>query len=187
MLRPLHAVLGLLLFVTLVLPFTPDGGSLLAIVWWLTRMTNPVSGLMALALLGAPQLFGLAVAIASRQHEPAKARLIVAIPLASLQLLVLFFGLAVWNDHHYLAPNAMVGFSVVTSIAYLVAIIEANASERQGVSLYWQVRWGALLIAGTGLWLHLQYHLAFGIAVEVGIVAAVLLLVISGRPPRDQT
>lgn len=171
------AVLGLTIFASIALPLTRSGLSLLDIF---LRMLadSPVAGLCFLIMFASPQLFGLAVALAGWLRDESLATRCVQLPLSVLQGMLFMAGASVASARGVVAPLAFVGFAAVTSIYYVYASAEASASERGGLSLRWQIRWGAVLIAGLGLWLRLQSlrGAGLGIAVDVATVAAVLLI-----------
>lgn len=171
------AVLGLTIFASIALPLTRSGLSLLDIF---LRMLadSPLAGLCFLIMFASPQLFGLAVALAGYTRDESLATRLVQYPLSILQGVLFMAGAGVVSARGVVAPLAFVGFAAVTSIYYVYASAEASASDRGGLSLRWQVRWGATLIAGFGLWLRLQSLRGAGpgIAVDVATVAAVLLI-----------
>lgn len=170
-----QAVLGLTLFASIALPLTRAGLSLLDLF---LRMfvDSPMGALLFLIMFASPQLFGLGVALGGLLRSPAAARACVQAPLHVLQGMTFLAGASVISAPRSVAPLAYVGFAGVTSIYYLHA--SAAASERGGLGLRWQIRWGALLIAGLGLWLRLQSLRGAGpgVAVDVATGAAVLLL-----------
>ena len=83
----------------------------------------------------------------------------------------------VLGDDHVRAPLLLVGQ------------LRLRRVERGPLSLRWHLRWGALLIAGFGLWLRLQSlrGAGLGIAVDVATGAAVLLLASLARAPAVPT
>lgn len=172
-----QAVLGLTLFASIALPITRDGLSLLDVF---LRMTaeSPIGALAFLIMFASPQLFGLAVALARLIRDDEVALYLVQIPVAILQGMIVLFGVSLINAPRAVAPVALAGFAVVTAVYYLYSSSEAAASGRP-LSLRWYVRWGALLVAGAGLWLRLQALgvLYLGVALDVTVVAASLLLV----------
>lgn len=180
------AVLGLTIFASIALPLTRSGLSLLDIF---VRMAaeSPVGALCFLLMFASPQLFGLAVALAGWLRDESVATRCVQYPLSVLQGMTFLAGASIVSARGVIAPLAFVGFAAVTSIYYVYASAEASASERGGLSLRWQIRWGAVLIAGFGGWLRLQSlrGAGLGIAVDVATVAAVLLIAdLSRAEPR---
>lgn len=172
-----QTVLGLTLFASIALPITRDGLSLLDVFLRLAA-ESPIGALGFLIMFASPQLFGLAVALARVVRDEDVALYLVQAPVAILQGMVVLFGMSLINAPRVIAPLALAGFAVVTAVYYLYSSSEAAASDRP-LPLRWYVRWGALLVAGVGLWLRLQAlgSLHLGVALDVTIVAASLLLV----------
>jgi hypothetical protein len=102
-----------------------------------------------------------------------------------MQGMTFLAGVSVISAPRAVAPLAFAGFALVTSIYYLHASAAASGPGRSGLGLRWQLRWGALLIAGFGLWLRLQSLRGadLGVAVDVATAAAVLLLASLAREP----
>jgi len=138
-----------------------------------------------LTMFAAPHLFGLAVAAAHFMREEKLAVGIVQLPLAILQGMIFLLGFTLINAPRPLAAVSFIGFAFVSSGYYVYASAEAAASPRQGLSLRWLIRWGAMLIASTGLWLRLQAlaGLHLGVALDVAIASALLLLALTARAP----
>jgi len=176
-----QAVLGLSLFASVALPLTRDGLSLLDIFVQIAA-DNPLAGIAFLIMFTSPQLFGLGVALARLVRDEQIALSLVQYPVAILQGMIVLFGVSLIDAPKAIAPLALGGFAAVTSLYYLYTSGEAAAAERP-LPLRWYVRWGALLVAGAGLWLRLQTlgSLHLGIAVDVAIVTASLLLVSTAR------
>lgn len=170
------AVLGLTIFASIALPLTRSGLSLLDIFLHMLA-DSPVAGLCFLVMFASPQLFGLAVALAGRLRDQDLALRCVQYPVSVLQGMTFMAGMSVVSAPGLVASVAFVGFAAVTSIYYVYASAEAAASDR-GLGLRWHVRWGALLVAGFGMWLRLQSLRGAGpgVAVDVAAVAAALLL-----------
>ncbi len=179
-----QAVLGLTLFASIALPITRDGLSLLDVFLRLAA-ESPIGALGFLIMFASPQLFGLAVALARLIRDDELALSMVQVPVAILQGMVVLFGISLINARA-VAPLALAGFAVVTALYYLYSSSEAAAADRP-LPLRWYVRWGALLVAGAGLWLRLQVlgSLHLGVALDVAIGAASLLLV--STAPRRPT
>lgn len=186
--RPLvsrsQAVAGLTLFATIALPFTPSGQSLLELLLEMLRQ-SPAGALGFAMMFACPQLFGLAVAGAHFIRDEKTAASLVQLPLAFLQSMIFLLGVSLVPAPKPLAAIAFIGFALVSSCYYVYASGEAAASAREGLSLRWLIRWGAMLIAATGLWLRLQLlrGLELGVAVDVAVASAVLLLALNARAP----
>lgn len=179
-----QAVAGLTLFATIALPFTPRGQSLLDLLLE-TLAQNPMAALGFVVMFACPHLFGLAVAAAHLIREEKLAVGIVQLPLAILQSMVFLLGFSLISAPRPIAAISFIGFALVTSGYYVYASGEAAASSRQGLSLRWLIRWGAMLVAGTGGWLRLQAlgGLHLGVALDVAIASALLLLALTARAP----
>lgn len=179
-----QAVLGLTIFASIALPLTRAGLSLLDI---LLRMLvdSPMGALVFLIMFASPQLFGLGVALGGLLRSRTAVDICVQAPVIVMQGMTFLAGISMISSPRTVAPLAFAGFAGVTSVYYLYASAEANASERGPLSLRWHLRWGALLIAGFGLWLRLQSLRGpgLGIAVDVATGAAVLLLASLARNP----
>ncbi|HEY0133247.1 MAG TPA: hypothetical protein VGB85_04180, partial [Nannocystis sp.] len=158
------------------LPFTRDGLSLLD-VFLRIAADSPLAGLAFLIMFAAPQLFGLAVAVARLVRDESIALALVQIPVAILQAMTVLFGMSLINNPKAVAPLALAGFALVSALYYLYTSSEAAAADRP-LRLRWYIRWGALLVAGLGMWLRLQAlgSLRLGVALDVAVVTAVLLL-----------
>lgn len=186
--RPLvslaQAVAGLTLFASIALPLTPNGHSLLEILLALIRQ-SPVGAVTFVVMFASPQLFGLAVAGAYFMRDEQAAVSLVQLPLAILQAMIFMLGVSLIRAPGPVAALGFMGFALVTSSYYVYASGEAAASPRERLSLRWLIRWGALLIAATGLWLRLQTlrGLHLGVGLDVAIAAAVLLLALTARAP----
>lgn len=186
--RPLvslaQAVAGLTLFASIALPLTPNGHSLLEILLALIRQ-SPVGAVTFVVMFASPQLFGLAVAGAYFMRDEQAAVSVVQLPLAILQAMIFMLGVSLIRAPGPVAALGFMGFALVTSSYYVYASGEAAASPRERLSLRWLIRWGALLIAATGLWLRLQAlrGLHLGVGLDVAIAAAVLLLALTARAP----
>jgi hypothetical protein len=172
-----QAVLGLSLFATIALPFTRDGLSLLDVFLRMAQ-ESPLGALAFLIMFASPQLFGLAVAVARLLRDESIALALVQIPVAILQAMLVLFGMSLINAPRAVAPVALAGFAFVSAMFYLYSSSEAAAADRP-LSLRWYVRWGALLVVGAGMWLRLQAlgSLRLGVALDVAVVTAALLLV----------
>ncbi|MBK7828102.1 hypothetical protein [Nannocystis sp.] len=179
-----HAVLGLTLFATIALPITQGGESLLDILLPLLR-ESPLGGLTVLVMIACPQLFGLAVAVGHLLRDEQTAIPFVQLPISVMQGMIFLIGVSLISAPKPVAALSFIGFAFVSSGYYLYASAEAAASARGGLSLRWLVRWGALLIAATGLWLRMQAlrGLHMGIALDVAVAAALLLLALNARTP----
>ncbi len=177
-----QAVLGLTLFATIALPMTRSGQSLLDILMTMARQ-HPMDALTFLLMFGSPQLFGLAVAVAGLVRDEQRAIRLVQLPLVIVQCMVALAGLLFALAPRVIAPFAIAGFAIITSLYFVYASAEASASSRGDLSLHWYIRWGALLIAGLGLWLRLQsiHGLYLGPALDVAAASAVLLLASTAR------
>jgi hypothetical protein len=173
----LQAALGLTLFATIALPVSPGGRSLLELLLEVAA-NNPLGAVMLLATFGCPQLFGLAVAFAWLSPDAPGVRVAVTWSVALMQAMLVMIGVNMLGTSSE-AVLALLGFALTTGIYLPDAAGEAAASTREQLSLRWYVRWGALLIAGFGLWLRLQSlaGLRIGPAIDVALVAAALLLV----------
>lgn len=178
-----QAALGLTLFATIALPFSPGGPSLLDLLLRAAHQ-NPLGAAILLVMLGCPHLFGLAVASAWLTRDDAVARAAVTSLVAIMQGMLVMISVNLVGAP-VVAPLALLGFGLVTGLYLPYASGEAAASARGQLSLRWYVRWGALLIAGFGLWLRLQTlaGVEIGPAIDVAIGAAVVLLVTLA--PRD--
>lgn len=176
-----QAVLGLSLFASIALPLTRDGLSLLD-VFLRIAAENPLAGLAFLIMFASPQLFGLGVALARVVRDDQIASALVQYPVAIVQGMIVLFGMSLLNVPKATAPLALAGFAAVSALYYLYASAEAAAAERP-LPLRWYIRWGSLLVAGAGLWLRLQTFgsLHLGVALDVAIVTASLLLVSTAR------
>ena len=179
-----QAVLGLSLFASIALPITRDGLSLLDVFLRLAA-ESPLGALAFLIMFASPQLFGLAVAIARLVRDESIALALVQIPVAILQAMTVLFGMSLINAPTAVAPLALAGFALVSALYYLYTSGEAAAADRP-LPLRWYVRWGALLVAGLGMWLRLQTlgSLQLGLAIDVAIGTAALLLVSTASQPR---
>jgi len=177
-----QAVLGLTIFASIALPLTRAGLSLLDIFLRMV-VDSPMGALVFLIMFASPQLFGLGVALGGLLRDRAAAEACVRAPLIVLQGMTFLAGISSFSAPRAIAPLAFAGFAAVTSFYYLHA--SAAASDRGGLGLRWQLRWGALLIAGLGLWLRLQSlrGAGLGVAIDVATGAAVLLLASLARPP----
>lgn len=182
--RP-QAVAGLTLFATIALPFTPRGQSLLDLLLEILRQ-SPVGAVTFLLMFACPQLFGLAVAAAHFTRDEKAAASLVQLPLSIVQGMIFLLGVSLIRAPTPIATFGFLGFALVSSGYYVYAAGEAAASPREGLSLRWLIRWGAMLIAATGLWLRLQAlrGLHLGVALDVAIAAALLLLAFTARAPR---
>lgn len=178
-----QAALGMTLFATIAMPIVPDGPSLLDVLLQVAR-DNPLGALTMLLMFGSPQLFGLAVGIAGLTREDAVARAAVTSMVALMQGMLVMLGVGIVGGN-VVAPVGLFGFAIVTGLYLPYASGEAAASTRGHLSLRWWVRWGALLVAGFGLWLRLQAlaGVPIGLAIDVAIAAAVVLL--ASLAPRD--
>ena len=179
-----QAVLGLTIFASIALPLTPSGLSLLDISLSMLG-ESPMGALVFLIMFASPQLFGLGVALAGLLRSRPAAEACVQAPLIVMQGMTFLAGVSVISAPRAVAPLAFAGFAAVTSIYYLHASAAASGPGRGGLGLRWQLRWGALLIAGFGLWLRLQSlrGAGLGVAVDVATAAAVLLLASLAREP----
>lgn len=173
-----QAVLGLTIFASIALPLAPSGTTMLDLVIQALR-DNLAGGLVFMCMFASPQLFGLAVAASGSMRDEGLALAFVQPPVVIMQGMVLLAGLSLAGAPRAIAPLGLLGFAAVTSIYFMYASAEAAASDRGGLSLRWYVRWGALLVAGTGLWFRLQSlgNLHLGVAIDVAVAAAALLLV----------
>lgn len=180
-----QAALGLTLFATIALPMSPGGPSLLDLLVHIAR-DNPLGAVIILVMFGCPQMFGLAVAIAGVAREDEAVRGGVTWFVAILQGMIVLMGFNLLGAP-VVAPVALTGFALVTGLYLPYAVGQAEAASGARLSLRWFVRWGALLVAGLGLWLRLQAlgGAPIGPAVDVAIGAAVLLLTSLARrePP----
>ena len=172
-----QAVLGLSLFASIALPITRDGLSLID-VFLRMAAESPIAAIAFLIMFASPQLFGLAVAVARLVRDESIALALVQIPVAILQAMTVLFGMSLINNPRAVAPMALAGFALVSALYYLYTSAEAAAADRP-LPLRWYVRWGALLVAGLGMWLRLQAlgSLRLGVALDVAVVTAALLLV----------
>ncbi|MBL9104768.1 MAG: hypothetical protein JNL82_27740 [Myxococcales bacterium] len=183
---PVQAILGLVLAATIALPLGPGGQSLLELLLAALR-EHPANGAILLIMLGSPHLFGLAVAFAGvTRADSVPLRVVLTYPVAIMQAMLVMFAVNV-QQAPVVAPRAILGFALVSGLYLPYAAGAAAASSRERLGIRWYVRWGALLIAGTGLWLRLQAQvgLKLGPAVDVALAAAVLLLASLARrdPP----
>jgi hypothetical protein len=171
-----QAVLGLSLFASIALPITRDGLSLLDVFLRLAA-ESPLGALAFLIMFASPQLFGLAVALTRLVRDESIALALVQIPVAILQAMIVLFGMSLINAPKAVAPFALAGFALVSALYYLYTSSEAAAADRP-LPLRWYIRWGALLVAGLGMWLRLQSlgSLRLGVALDVAVVTAVLLV-----------
>lgn len=181
-----QAVLGLTLFATIALPIVPDGPSLVDLLLRAAQ-ENLLGALLLLLMIGSPQLFGLAVAFAGLTREDLVARAAVTWTVAIMQAMLVLIAVNVVGAR-VVAPTALLGFAVATGFYLPFASGAAAASSHQQLGLRWYVRWGALLIAGMGLWLRLQAFagVPIGPAIDVALATSALLLTTLARrdPPR---
>ena len=139
---------------------------------------------LALALaIGAPFVFGVVVAVAGLGCGPAVAAALRGL-VALLQAELVYVGLLALGQGDVVAPVALAGFAAVTGGALVVqtAAIRA-AGDGEGPGPLWQVRWGALLIAGGALWLRAQALAGapIGAAIDVALAASAVMLVAGRR------
>ncbi len=177
-----QAVLGLSIFATIALPLAPDGTSLLEMILHVMRQ-DVVGALTFLVMFGSPHLFGLAVAIAHFMRDERAALFVIQIPLVVLQGMVFLVGAGLLGAPVLVGAISFIGFALITGVYYVYASGEAAAAERV-LSVTWHVRWGALLVAGVGMFLRVQaIHL--GVAIDAALLAAALLLGLTARhrPP----
>ena len=178
-----QAVIGLTLFATIALPIVGDGASLLDLLLRAAQ-DNFLGAVVLLIMLGSPQLFGLAVALAWVTGEEGLVRAPLTWLVAIMQGMLVLFGVNLVGAP-VTGSLALLGFALVTGMYLPFAAGEAAASQRERLSLRWYVRWGALLIAGFGLWVRLQMLGTVAPAIDVAIGAAALLLASLARrdPP----
>lgn len=186
--RPLvsrsQAAAGLTLFASIALPFTPNGHSLLELLLEMLRQ-SPAGALGFVLMFACPQLLGLAVAGAHFIRDEKTAASVLQLPLVFLQSMIFLLGVSLITAPRPLASLPFIGFALVSSGYYVYASGEASASAREGLALRWLIRWGAMLVATTGVWLRLQWFrgLELGIAVDVAVASALLLLALTAKAP----
>jgi hypothetical protein len=169
-----QAVVGLTLFATIALPIVGGEASLLDLLLRAAQ-DNLLGAIILLVMLGSPQLFGLAVALAWVTGEEEIVRGPLTWLVAILQGLLVLFGVNLVGAP-VTGSLALLGFALVTGLYLPYAAGEAAASQRGRLSLRWYMRWGALLIVGFGLWVRLQMVGVVAPAIDVAIGSAALLL-----------
>lgn len=175
------AVFGFTIFASAGLPFAGET----SVLQWLVDIwrRDPVGGLMATVMFGSPFLFGLAVAAGRfvRGHELAAA--LIKAPLVVFHGMLALYALILAKTHGVPLRLAFIGFTAVASVYFVYAHAEAEAVGRP-LGPRWLARWGAVLVAGTALWLRMQRFdgRALGPALELAIVGAAMLAASLARP-----
>jgi len=163
------------------LPITPDGRSFLSLLRG-EFGRSLLEGCMMLAGFGSPFLFGLAVALVALPSLRAAATELVRTPIGLMHGQLLLVAFVVWRKGEAVAAVALFGFAVIGAVGYARSGMRAPGGPRIG--LRDTVRWGAMMLAGTGAWCKLQRiaDVRFGIAIDVMLVAAIVLVIATSRP-----
>ncbi len=164
---PLRVTLAALaLFACAWLPISPEVNTTLARVLMNAFRNDWLHGALLALVIGAPYLFGLAVALASRVRGGYTALLVRAwttwlqFEVALIGLLALRIFVPDPDEVEVRAPWAIIGVAGVTVLAFVHRLASPNVLQ-----LGFYARWGALLVVGVFAWLELQ---AFGHGPEVG-------------------
>lgn len=167
---------GVLLAGAAWLPLVADGPSFVELARAILEGLGPAAAPLLL-MLGAPFLFGVALAIGGLVGGSRAVTGAIAGLTAILQADLVYMSLQTWHLDGALARGALVGFAIVTSGA-MIAHSSATRARGDAPSLRWNVRWGALVIAGAALWIRLQglAGAPIGLAVDVVLIAAAIVV-----------
>lgn len=175
---------ALTLAVSVLVPLTPGGASFLAVAAELLSR-SVADGTLFVLSFGGPYLFALGLVVAGSIKQGPFPRWLLQSTVALFQAQLVLWALRAWLAGFGIMPGALFGFALVSSgyLIYFSARTSAEGEGHTGPSLLWLAQWGSLLVIATGAWLRLQMAvgLRMGPAVEVAIVAGVLILLTTRR------
>ncbi|MEM6994599.1 MAG: hypothetical protein AAF721_29055 [Myxococcota bacterium] len=176
---------GLILAAAAFAPLLRDGTSFFDLVV-LAFGRSALEGVLWIVGLGSPFLFGLAVAAAVHLPPHVGARL-VRVPIALLHGQLILVIWAIWSGGQGVATLPMLGFSIVSAVAFAVQLASGRASTGGSPSLRWHIQWGGMMIMAIILWCRLQLFagIYFGWAPTV-MLGATILLRRATQPPQPE-
>ncbi len=168
--------LGLGLFACAFLPLGPGGPSYFELALELV-LEGGVGALVFVLLVGAPFVLGAAIASSALVGRSVGRSLVMG-TVAVFQAELLLYGAIVWGAHELVAPYALLGFALVSGFSLVYQSASHSARDTGGPGLRWYTRWGALLVAGLGLWIRLQSlaGATIGLAIDGALLISILII-----------
>ncbi len=203
--RPLPRALlipALALIAAAAAPLHPEGYSFLELLY-VAFLRHPIEGVVMLLGFGAPFCFGVLVAASAWLDGRSKPEidlgttmggigLVRRAMIANLSLLhaqLVLVAVLVWQGGGAMMPLALLGFSLVAGVYFVVHHARAAAEggvgtdRGDGPSLRWLIRWGATVLVATCGWIRLQVlvDVQLGWAVELILASCMAITVLVTR------
>ena len=178
-------IAGAALAIAALLPLFPDGRSFASVIAEIAS-GSPMDALFMTLGLGAPFLFGAILAATPLLIRAGHAgvgitKFLITTNLAIFHAQLFLIALFLVRSHSGIGTLGLMGFSVVSGLYFIIdsarsAAMDEAFGTRRLASL---ARWGATMVYAVAVWTRLQWFagVRFGLAIEVALLAAVIIAV----------